>query len=205
MTYIKINLTEANEYVKECKKNKKDYYDSISTIYASLENIDACWSDYNTEEFKTILRKDKIKVFDYFDSLDTLYANLEQYNNDIINILSYYGYSNKNKLLLKFDDEQLESCKSRLSNVIYYLNQAISKINNNLLNSDYSNKQKLYDIKSKMNKAIDLVEDIKSNVSKFDNSISNSVSSYNEQIKNIDGLELGISEIKYNGNLVDLN
>lgn len=204
MTYIKVNITEISDCIEQYGKYKNDCYDSILTNYALLENSDSCWVDQAGIDFREIIKKDRLKIVDYFDNLDLMCKELKSFNDDLMSILSKAGYSKQKKMIFEFDDSRISSCNSYLNSAKSYLNSAIYIINYYLLSSNYENKNIFYNMRSNLYSAINTIDTIKSNINKFDRSVSNAVTTHSSSIKKVNGLDIDVKNVEYAGNIVNL-
>ena len=204
MAYFKLDVYKTEELISEFKSYKNNYTDDLDLLFGSLDGVESCWNDTNSPVFKDIVRKDKEKIDNYLSNIDLLCNRMTNFNDELKKIVSSFGFSS-NKCIVKFDDGQIDDCKNKLSNVVYYLNNALYTINNKLLYSTYKNKNHLYYLRNQLYGAVNITNEIKSNFEKYVNSMTGLLEKYNEQINNIDDLDLELKKIEFKSNVVDLS
>lgn len=199
MSYFKLDMDKFYNELSEYQKIKKIYSEDLNSFYRILNDVDSVWNSLNVAVFKSNIENDKIKVFDYLLSLDSLCNNLKNFYDELSKIL--YSYTSIKSAVVRFDDSQFINCLRYLSNTIYYLNHANYIINDKLLSSNiyYYNK-----LKSKIDEAIYLVKEIKSNFEDYMVAFPNLIQKYKDHLACINALDLNLKKFNFNSKLMDI-
>lgn len=203
MAFFRLDVDGINDNVERHVNYSNSLKEQCELVYNSLIGVDSCWRDPNAISFISRIKRDKYNLNDYIIYINKIYKEVKNFSDSIKNACKKYGYGNTRTI--KFDD-------SRISDCIRYLNQAIDILNNNLrrLNSlkydvQYASLSSVYKEISNIKDTIEMIEDLKKDISGFCNLIDDCISDSKSRKSRIEKESLGITLMQYGWKTTESN
>lgn len=204
MTYFKLNIKNINESISNYKKLKKSCLEDINLVYRGLRNTDSGWNDVNSRAFVEKTKTDGYELMEYFDYLDSLFNEINRFKSNIDDICYKQGY-NKNSINFKFDNSELNTCKTYLNNSIYLLNECLNSVNAYEFSSDFSYKYLIYDLRTEINNIKKSINTMINDITNFNRLIENEINDSKARMKKIGNYDFDLTPIKYTYKVGELN
>ncbi len=193
LMYFKINISEINDIIERYKEIKINCLEDINLIYNSLGNTDSAWNDLSAYAFKERIKKDKYSIVECFSRIDNFYNEINLFKSNISNIC--YKYGCKKNGIVKYDDNEIISCKRHLSSCLDYLNDCLYRLNSSQFDFEYISY--IYELKVQIRNIINFINNLMYDIEKITRLVSNEVVRSKVKINKIDNSIINIPILNY--------
>ena len=194
MTKFYLKMNKLNDSIDGYYSFKRNAMEDIDSCYELLSNLDSVWVDNNSDEFRSLVKRDKNVMNEYFECLTDFYGMLESFRDNLSYTLKEYGYSSNSTI--EFDNNRLQECLTLLDDAESYLDSAIRTILDIVYPSNFTEfnlamwlKDKLYELKNKISSDRDSIYNFSKSIVDDVNTAKEAKSklgTYNAKFENID-------------------